>query len=146
MQKIESVPALAIAAFAAFSLAGCSYLAGGSSSELQDEPHPLAEQQPLEVQPESAAWVSWDLASQYAGETQRVCGPLTNTGNSDNDFFVNVGKPFPDPGRFQFVLWDVGGLPAIAPGAQVCAEGLIEPYEDVFEMQLYSVDQLEFAQ
>lgn len=146
MRKIESAPALLVAAVVAFSLAGCSYLTGGASPESPAEPLPLAEQQPLEVQPEPASWVGWDQASQYAGETQRVCGPLTNTGNSDNDFFVNVGRPFPDPGRFQFVLWDVGGLPAIAPGAQVCAEGLIELYEDVYEMQLYSVDQLEFSQ
>lgn len=143
MRRLDSVPALLVAAALAFSIAGCSYLTGVASPESNAEQAPLVEEQPADVQPEPASWVSWDEAPQHAGESQRVCGPMASTGNSDNDFFVNLGRPYPDPGRFQFVLWDVGGLPAIAPGEQVCAEGLVEPYEDTYEMQLYSVDQLE---
>ena len=86
--------------------------------------------------------VSWDEAAQYSGTTQTVCGPVASTGSSENDFFVNLGHAYPDDRRFQFVLWDVGGLPPIMPGATVCANGQITPYEEVFEIELYSVEEL----
>lgn len=86
--------------------------------------------------------VSWDEAPQHSGTEQTVCGPVASTGNSDNDYFVNLGHAYPDDRRFQFVLWDVGGLPPIVPGDVVCASGLIAPFEQVFEMELYSVDEL----
>lgn len=93
----------------------------------------------------SADSVAWDEAFQLAGTVQRVCGPVASTGNSDNDFFVNLGHAYPDTRRFQFVFWDVGGLPELVQGEQVCAEGEIVPYEEVFEMELYSLDSLEIV-
>ena len=64
-------------------------------------------------------------AADYAGTTQRVCGPLAVSGDSNDDVSLNLGCDYPDADRFQIVLWDIGGVEPIPDGATLCTAGLI---------------------
>jgi hypothetical protein len=86
------------------------------------------------------------IAVDYAGTTQQVCGPLAGTGNSTDDVFLNLGLDYPDPGRFQMVLWDVGGLEPLATGTILCATGLITRYEGVAQIETESVSSVQVVE
>lgn len=81
--------------------------------------------------------IAWDAAVSYAGTEQRVCGPLVGDGYSEDDVFLNLGLDYPDPGRFQIVVWDVGGLEPIAYGSTLCTSGVITLYNGVAQIELY---------
>lgn len=130
------IASASVAALAMLTLAACS-----SFGPFADQPHPLASH---EVDATSA--VAWDDAANHAGTTQRVCGPLAGTSNSDNVFFLNLGAPYPDPSRFQIVLWDVAPSDPIDVGKTVCATGPIKLYNGVPEIGLYSLDLVEIEQ
>ncbi|MCP2032187.1 hypothetical protein L1277_002286 [Okibacterium sp. HSC-33S16] len=87
--------------------------------------------------------IAWNDAAAYAGTTQRVCGPLAGTGNSSDDVFVNLGRDYPDPGRFQIVVWDVGALEPIRGGVTVCTAGVITLYNGVAQIELESPELIE---
>lgn len=87
--------------------------------------------------------ISWGQAREYVGTHQRVCGPLSGTGNSADDVFLNIGRNYPDPNRFTIVLWDVGGVETLPSGTTVCATGLITLYEGVAQIQLRSLSAVE---
>lgn len=131
----------------ALASAGCG-LVGGTSRTIVDGTGSSGDAPLVESFPEQSGFpegsVSWDQAMGHVGTVQTVCGPVASTGNSDNDYFVNLGHAYPDTRRFQFVFWDVGGLPLILPGQNVCATGEVVPYEDVYELELYSTDALVF--
>lgn len=80
--------------------------------------------------------ISWNEAVGYAGTEQRVCGPLAGDGYSEDDVFLNLGLDYPDPERFQIVVWDVGGLEPIAHGSTLCTWGLITLYNGVAQIEL----------
>ena len=80
--------------------------------------------------------IAWNEAVGYAGTEQRVCGPLAGNGYSDDDLFLNLGLDYPDPQRFQIVVWDVGGLEPIAYGSRLCTSGLITVYNGVAQIEL----------
>jgi hypothetical protein len=80
--------------------------------------------------------ISWNEAVGYAGTEQRVCGPLAGDGYSQDDVFLNLGLDYPDPGRFQIVVWDVGGLEPIAHGSTLCTSGVITLYNGVAQIEL----------
>lgn len=80
--------------------------------------------------------IAWDAAISYAGTEQRVCGPLVGDGYSEDDVFLNLGRDYPDPGRFQIVVWDVGGLEPIAYGSTLCTSGVITLYNGVAQIEL----------
>jgi hypothetical protein len=80
--------------------------------------------------------VRWNQAVDHAGTTQRVCGPLAGGGNSDDDVFLNLGLDYPDPDRFQIVVWDVGSLESIDGGVTLCASGQITLYDGVAQIEL----------
>lgn len=80
--------------------------------------------------------IAWNEAVGYAGTEQRVCGPLAGGGNSDDDVFLNLGRDYPDPGRFQIVVWDIGGLEPITGGVTLCTSGEITLYEGVAQIEL----------
>jgi hypothetical protein len=92
-------------------------------------PAPLVESQP-------GGGIAWSDATDYAGTSQRVCGPLAGSGNSDDDVFLNLGRDYPDTERFQIVVWDIGGLDPIAYGATLCTAGTITLYEGVAQIEL----------
>lgn len=80
--------------------------------------------------------IAWNEAVGYAGTEQRVCGPLAGGGNSEDDVFLNLGLDYPDPERFQIVVWDVGGLEPIAGGSTLCTSGVITLYNGVAQIEL----------
>lgn len=87
--------------------------------------------------------ISWDEAGQHVGSSKYVCGPLRNTGRSKDDIFLNLGKPYPDAGRFTIVLWDVGGIESISVGRTLCARGRISSYEGVTQLELRNTSDVE---
>ena len=87
--------------------------------------------------------IAWNEAANYAGTTQHVCGPLAGSGNSNDDVFLNLGRDYPDTGRFQIVLWDIGGVEPIPHGTTLCTTGEITLYEGVAQIELESAGQVE---
>jgi hypothetical protein len=100
------------------------------------DPAPVVENQP-------GGGIAWDEAANYAGTTQRVCGPFAGSGNSNDDVFLNLGRDYPDQQRFQIVLWDVGSVEPIPYGATLCASGQITQYEGVAQIELKSASMVE---
>lgn len=104
----------------------------------QNEPAPAAPD-PLPVAAaaeQPGGGIAWDQAVDHAGTTQRVCGPLAGGGNSEDDVFLNLGRNYPDPGRFQIVVWDIGSLESIDGGVTLCTSGPITLYEGVAQIEL----------
>ncbi|TFB82283.1 hypothetical protein E3O21_01100 [Cryobacterium flavum] len=97
-------------------------------------PTPLPFAAAAEEQP--GGGIPWNHAVDYAGSTQRVCGPLAGGGNSEDDVFFNLGRDYPDPERFQIVVWDVGDLEPIDGGVTLCTSGQITLYEGVAQIEL----------
>lgn len=97
----------------------------------------------LEVETQPGGGVAWNEAGGYAGTTQRVCGPLAGAGNSTDDVFLNLGLDYPDPARFQIVLWDIGSVEPIPSGATLCTSGQITLYEGVAQIELRSASSVE---
>jgi hypothetical protein len=87
--------------------------------------------------------IAWNEAAKYAGTTQRVCGPLAGTGQSKDDVFLDLGLDYPDPKRFQIVIWDVGTVQPIPSGARLCTSGLITLYNGVPQIELRSASLVE---
>jgi len=87
--------------------------------------------------------IAWNEAAAHAGTTQRVCGPLAGGGNSYDDVFLNLGRDYPDPARFQIVVWDIGSLEPIAGGLTLCTSGRITLYEGVAQIELYDPSSIE---
>ncbi|WP_403025572.1 hypothetical protein [Salinibacterium sp. GXW1014] len=81
--------------------------------------------------------IAWNQAIGYAGTIQRVCGPLAGGGNDYDDVFLNLGRDYPDPARFQIVVWDVGSLEPIDGGRTLCTSGVITLHEGVAQIELY---------
>jgi hypothetical protein len=90
--------------------------------------------------------IAWSEAANHVGTSQRVCGPLSGIGSSEDDVFLNLGRDYPDPARFTIVLWDVGGVQAPQSGATLCASGVISKYEGVAQMELRSAGAIEIHQ
>lgn len=80
--------------------------------------------------------IPWNQATVYVGTTQRVCGPLQSQRPWNDDVFLNIGRDYPDPGRFAIVLWDVGAVETLSPGVTLCVEGRITSYEGVAQIEL----------
>lgn len=82
-------------------------------------------------------------AADDAGTTQRVCGPLAGSGNSNDDVFLNLGCHFPDAERFLIVLWDIGGLEPVPYGATLSTAGPVTLDEGVVQIELRSASLVE---
>lgn len=111
----------------------------GLCSGAADEP--LADAPAVGIQP--GGGIAWNEAVNYVGTTQRVCGPLSGTGKSNDDVFLNLGRDYPDPERFQIVLWDIGSLEPIPYGATLCTSGQITLYEGLAQIELHSASLVE---
>jgi hypothetical protein len=108
---------------------------------LQNEGLCQPEQAPADTEESSSSGqpnggTPWDQASGYVGTTQRVCGPLRSQRPWNDSVFLNIGRDYPDPGRFVIVLWDVGAVETISAGVMLCAEGQITSYEGVPQIEL----------
>lgn len=95
------------------------------------------------VEKQPGGGISWSQASDYAGTTQHVCGPLAGGGNSNDDVFLNLGRDYPDPERFQIVVWDVGSLDPIDGGVTLCTTGRITLYGGVAQIELTDPSRIE---
>lgn len=103
--------------------------------------HDAAVTLPEESWPDGA--LGWDEARDYVGETMRVCGPLATVRGIENGVFVNIGKDYPDPDRFAFVIWGDWWLDPIDSGSTICASGTIYLYNDVAQMEIGEPSELE---
>lgn len=60
----------------------------------------------IEVIPET---ISWEEASKYIGQTKVVEGTVVDTKyaptSKGQPTFLNIGKPYPQPGRFTAIIW-----------------------------------------
>ena len=119
---------------------GCVEI-GDNVWEYQGDSAPVARPPVVESQP--GGGIAWNEAGSYAGTTQRMCGPLAGSGNSNDDVFLNLGRDYPDAERFQIVLWDIGGVEPIPYGATLCTSGLITLYEGVAQIELQSASLVE---
>jgi len=117
----------------------------GAAELLWDDRLCTAESTETETEPDAGSGssgqqpgggIAWDEAISYVGTSQRVCGPLAGSGNSTDDVFLNLGRDYPDRGRFQIVIWDVGSLEPIAYGSTLCTTGVITNYEGVAQIEL----------
>ncbi|KQM83422.1 hypothetical protein ASE68_09490 [Agromyces sp. Leaf222] len=111
-------------------------LCSGTADAAARAPDAPAVQQP-------GGGIAWNEAGDYAGTTQRVCGPLAGGGNDYDDVFLNLGRDYPDPERFQIVIWDIGGLEPIDGGRTLCTKGLITLYNGVAQIELYDPSVIE---
>ncbi len=107
------------------------YSSSGGSGEWGSTSYQAAE--PAQAAPPApVGWpeggLGWDQAGSYAGTYQRVCGPLISMRNTYDGAFVNVGRDYPHPGRFTFILWGYE-LQPLPRGATICASGSIYIYE-----------------
>jgi hypothetical protein len=50
--------------------------------------------------------ISWKSASSHVGEYKIVCGPVANKNLKGSPVFIDIGYPYPLPGRFSIVSWD----------------------------------------
>ena len=57
---------------------------------------------------ESYKTILWDQADPYIGETVAVVGPVANVHYGDEQLptFINIGNDYPDPHRFQAIVWN----------------------------------------
>ena len=86
--------------------------------------------------------LGWDVAQNYVGTRQRICGPLISLRNTDDGAFLNLGKDYPSPDRFTFIIWGVA-LEAIEDGATICGKGNIYLYDGVTQVELASPEDIE---
>jgi hypothetical protein len=97
--------------------------------------------------------VQWAEAGNYLSERHTVCGPVAGTHFAEDSrgqpTFLNLGEDYPSPQRFVVLIWgeDRGSFPS-APesyyeGKVICASGVIQEYQGVFEMEVRLPEQIE---
>ena len=132
--NVVRLSGLIVVPLSALMLASCGGYRG--SGDRAPSSGSLANVPAGETQP--GGGIAWDEAANYAGTTQRVCGPLAGSGISDDDVFLNLGRDYPDPERFQILIWDIGSVEPILIGATVCASGEVALHDGVAEIVLES--------
>ena len=97
--------------------------------------------------------ISWNEAKYHIGERATVYGPVVDTkwasGSKGKPTFLNIGKPYPDPGRFTVVIWidNRGNFPQ-APevyylGKTIYVTGLITEYNGIPQIEATTPDQIQ---
>ena len=96
--------------------------------------------------------INWSNASPYIGEYGTVCGPVVDShyasSSSGRPTFLNMGKTYPDAGRFTVVIWgrNRSEFPSNPEqyyrGRNICVSGLIEEYKGVCEIEADNPDQV----
>ena len=89
--------------------------------------------------------LNWDQAKDHVGETAMVTGPVVGTHSFDDGGFVlNVGKEYPDKGRFTIFVGanqvQSGQSPDSYQGKTVSATGEIQLYREVPEIKCGTKD------
>ena len=108
------------------------------------------------VEPTITDHILWNDASEYLGEERTVCGPVVGTHFADNSrgrpTFLNIGEDYPSPDRFVVLIWgeyrdNFSRKPEkFYEGKTICAEGEIQEYEGIFEIEVRSPADIEIQQ
>ena len=88
--------------------------------------------------------LSWEQASAHVGEHVTIEGPVMNAKYASSSHgkptFINIGKPYPDPGRLTVVIWGddraaFGGAPENDyVGKRIRVTGTIKSYKGTLEI------------
>lgn len=94
---------------------------------------------------DAATDLNWEGAAFYVGTTQMICGPVAGVSvTRGKDTFVNIGRDYPDPDRFTFVIFDqeASDYDRAKLDGNVCATGLVKLYEGSAQMPLVSLSDI----
>lgn len=101
----------------------------------------------------SSSAINWDEAKYHFGERTTVCGPVVGTrwasGSKGKPTFLNIGKDYPDSGRFTVVIWiDYRANFPQPPegyylGKTICITGLIEEYKGIPQIEAKDPSQIQ---
>jgi hypothetical protein len=96
--------------------------------------------------------IQWHEAHAHVGEFRRVIGSVVSTRfastSRGSPTFLNLGKPYPDSGRFQVVIWaenraNFPGAPeSFYLGRTICVTGLIEVFRGIPEIEADSSEDI----
>ena len=91
--------------------------------------------------------INWSDASEYEGETVNVIGTVTSV-HYGNPTFINIGNDYPNPNRFQAIIWDddIGNFTydlneLVGHTISVYGEVLIYDYDDYSVPEIVLTDQ-----
>jgi len=108
------------------------------------------------VEPTPTDHILWSDASEYLGEERTVCGPVEGTHFANDSrgkpTFLNIGENYPSPDRFVVLIWgeyrdNFSRKPEkYYEGKTICAEGEIQEYEGIFEIEVQSPSDIEIQQ
>lgn len=97
--------------------------------------------------------IPWENALAYVGQEVTVVGPVVGTryasSSNGSPTFLNVGLPYPDPGRFQVLIWgeDRGRFESppedLYYGQTVAVTGIVKNYKGVAEIIVKRPSQIE---
>lgn len=96
--------------------------------------------------------VPWDQAMQWLGQQVTVRGPVMSTAwaseSRGQPTFLNLGLPYPDPGRFTVVIW-IGNRDNFPQppeqayaGTTLCVSGVVDEYQGSAEMEVVGPEQI----
>ena len=86
----------------------------------------------------TATSITWDQAKDYIGQNVTVTGPVIGTHDFGGGAVLNVGKDFPDPGRFTvYIPADKRtGMPDdLDKGKTISVTGTLKMFHDVPEIE-----------
>lgn len=85
--------------------------------------------------------ITWDQASAHIGEQATIAGPTISTVYASDSrgqpTFLNIGKDYPDFGRFTVVIWgydrdNFSFMPEVEYNSKmICVTGLVETYKGI---------------
>jgi len=97
--------------------------------------------------------ISWSKAGDHIGESIAVKGPVVSTkyasSSNGQPTFLNMGKDYPDPGRFTVVIWNEnrGNFDSMPEdyyeGKNVIVTGEISEYQGVAQIEVEGPNQIE---
>jgi hypothetical protein len=82
------------------------------------------------------ATISWDQAKNHVGEVATVIGKVIGAHSFGDSAVLNVGKDYPDPGRFTVYISDTSGMPEdMFVGVTIAVTGKVVLYKHVPEIE-----------
>lgn len=99
--------------------------------------------------------ISWNEAKSHIGERCTVCGPVVDatwaSSSNGKPTFLNLGRPYPDAGRFTVVIWIQyrNNFPREPEkhylGKTICVTGLITEYKGIPEIEARLSSEIEIC-
>jgi hypothetical protein len=96
--------------------------------------------------------IPWDQALDHVGEYVTVIGPVAGATYASESrgkpTFINLGLPYPEPGRFTILIWIENRWAFPTPpeeaytGLIICVSGFVDIYDGVAEMEIIGPDQI----